>query len=573
MRLTNRLIIGILLLTSSLLITAASHPAPLQQADDPSPPDQVVKLIFIHHSTGENWLEDGYGDLGMMLGQNNYYVSDTNYGWGPDGIGDLTDIPHWMEWFRSERTTVFMDALYNENGQNSGYTRTLSDPGGDNQVILFKSCYPNSALRGHPNDPPGTVADRTVAGSKYVYNQLLEYFDTQPDKLFVVITAPPLRDPTYAANARAFNQWLMTDWLQENNYDRNNVMVFDFYNVLTGPDSHHRYQDGGIQHIVGDSDTLHYPTNDDHPSAEGSKKATDEFIPLLNLFYHRWREDLPAPPVISEPQPTETSVQEEPQPTETSEGEEPQVPAPPMAPGIIDNFEAGPPPGTAGWEAFWDAATPTVMACAPDPDTNFNSGAALRLDFDITPDSWGTCGLFFDNAQNWSSSAGLTFFVHAVQPALILNIDLYVDGPEGQESYIFMYETTQESVDGWTPVELSWDQFHRVDWEADAGSPFGKQDQVSGMAFGFSTYEDTPNTGTIWIDDLQLAGSISTAADPEPPEPAPEIETEPGGPSSDEPEGAPADDSGGGGIPCLGALALPLGLVGYTFRRQRKFSG
>ena len=92
MRLTNRLIIGILLLTSSLLITAASHPAPLRQADDPSPPDQVVKLIFIHHSTGENWLEDGYGDLGMMLGQNNYYVSDTNYGWGPDGNGSEASV-------------------------------------------------------------------------------------------------------------------------------------------------------------------------------------------------------------------------------------------------------------------------------------------------------------------------------------------------------------------------------------------------------------------------------------------------------------------------------------------------
>ena len=74
------------------------------QADDPTPPAEPVKLIFIHHSTGENWLTDGYGNLGRTLGENNYFVSDTNYGWGPDAIGDRTDIPNWPEWFRSANT-------------------------------------------------------------------------------------------------------------------------------------------------------------------------------------------------------------------------------------------------------------------------------------------------------------------------------------------------------------------------------------------------------------------------------------------------------------------------------------
>ncbi|MGR8935730.1 MAG: hypothetical protein ACU837_15300, partial [Gammaproteobacteria bacterium] len=36
---------------------------PLKQTDNPNPPEQTVKLIFIHHSTGENWLRDDYGYL------------------------------------------------------------------------------------------------------------------------------------------------------------------------------------------------------------------------------------------------------------------------------------------------------------------------------------------------------------------------------------------------------------------------------------------------------------------------------------------------------------------------------
>ena len=72
----------------------------------------------------------------------------------------------------------------------------------------------------------------TVANAKAIYIELLKYFASRPDKLFVVVTAPPVQDRTYAANARAFNKWLVQDWLA--GYGGKNVAVFDFYNVLTG---------------------------------------------------------------------------------------------------------------------------------------------------------------------------------------------------------------------------------------------------------------------------------------------------------------------------------------------------
>jgi hypothetical protein len=275
----------------------------LAQTDNPNPPEQPVKLIFIHHSTGENWLTDDYGDLGKALGETNYFVSDTNYGWGPEGIGDRTDIPNWEEWFASPDTPTYMEALFNESNQNSSYTRELTDPGGENVIIMFKSCFPNSDLYGNPGDPAGTYGEMTVSGAKYVYNTILTYFATRPDKLFIVITAPPLSDRTNAANARAFNNWLVNDWLAENNYSLNNVAVFDFYNVLTGKNAHHMWQAGQIVHITGNKDTLAYPSGDDHPSEAGSRKATEEFIPLLNVFYHRWVEGVAKiPPATTQPQ-------------------------------------------------------------------------------------------------------------------------------------------------------------------------------------------------------------------------------------------------------------------------------
>ena len=203
-----------------------------------SPPTEPVRLIFIHHSCGSNWLSDGNGGLGIALMDNNYFVSDTNYGWGPDSIGSSTDIGHWWLWFRSSDSPKYLEALYAENGQHSSYSRMSADVDGENQIIMFKSCYPNSGLRGDVNDPVPPIDSNplrgegcgsqyhTVANAKGIYIDLLEYFMTRPDKLFVVVTAPPLTDAMYADNARAFNDWLVNEWLA--NYDVGNVFVFDF---------------------------------------------------------------------------------------------------------------------------------------------------------------------------------------------------------------------------------------------------------------------------------------------------------------------------------------------------------
>jgi len=546
-RVTSLAIIGILLLSwlGGTVITAQASP-PFQAGGD-DPPERVVKLIFIHHSTGENWLTDGYGDLGRSLAEINYYVSDTNYGWGPNGIGDRTDIPDWEEWFRSGDTGTYMDALINEGDQHADYTRTSSDPGGENQIIMFKSCFPNSDLEGSPNDLPTADGWLSVGHAKYVYNQILEYFEQHPEKLFVVITAPPLSDQGNAANARAFNLWLLNDWLEENSYPYSNVAVFDFYNVLTGKDGHHTFENGEEVHQVASKDTLAYPSGDDHPSKKGSQKATDEFIPLLNYFYNRWQAENPTSlPPISEDASADSS------PT----AEYIQRPEHPDLSGLIDDFEGEAPGGTNGWEAYWDDATPTTLACSVDSNGG-SSGNGLRLDYHITPYSWGTCGLYYDQPQNWGNSAGFAFKIYTGGEEGILHVDLFVEGPDGSESYIHELPLTPRMGEEWVQVGIVWDYFQRVDWEADAGSPFRKEDQISGLAFGFGTEEDEVE-GVLWLDDVgwmipreDIAAGITSTE---------EIESEP----------EPQEESRGYNLPCIGSLALPMSLAGVALVRSKK---
>ncbi len=293
-------------------VTAAA-PVATARHDRPS---NTVKLIFIHHSTGENWLADGNGELGIALKNNNYFVSDTNYGWGPDSIGDMTDTGQWWTWFRGPSSTTYLNALYTEFDQHSSYSRLAidPDPSRQNEVIMFKSCFPNSQISGNPNDPPTTGSNplrgqsagsaMTVANVKGIYKDLITFFAAHQDKLFVLIVPPPLAngatDASHAANARAVADWLVSNWLK--NYNHDNVAVFDFFNVLTSNGgspgindlgkaggNHHRWWNSGIQHSrTVSSDFLAYPTGDSHPSRAGNLKATGEFIDLLNLYYHRW---------------------------------------------------------------------------------------------------------------------------------------------------------------------------------------------------------------------------------------------------------------------------------------------
>jgi len=539
----------------ALFLLSAGY-AQATAVDNPNPPETVVKLVFIHHSSGENWLADENGGLGKTLGDNNYFVSDTNYGWGPEAIGDRTDVLNWLEWFRSDNTPVFMQALYNEGETHAAYTRSLADPGGENQVVLFKSCFPNSDLQGNPEDPPAPGSDLTVGNAKYIYNELLKYFITRPDKLFIAITAPPLSDSTNAANARAFNQWLVNDWLSENQYPLKNVAVFDFYNILTGPDNHHRFINGQIEHVFTPGrNTAYYASaaDDDHPSTTGNRKATAEFVPWLNVIYHRWQSSSPA-----QPQPAAAAI---PPTIEANQPSSPQLPA--GEAGMIDDFEAATPTGSTGWVGYWDETTSTHINCARESSMVHNGSSAMQVDFNVAANSWATCALIYTAPQSWSGNSGLTFYLHAAQAGLVFNIDLYSGPSENRATYLYTIEASPESVSGWIPVELRWSDFLRASWEENGGAPFTQPEQVTGMAIGFNTPPDAPNTGVIWIDDMRLVGSQAAAEQPAAGQTT-SVEPASQEPTATQPPAAPPETPRRK-LPCLGALILPLAMLGFVF--------
>ena len=165
-----------------------------------------------------------------------------------------------------------------------------------NRVFRTTRFAAKARRRATPEGP-----DLTVWNAKAAYSALLEEFRKKPDVLFVCLTAPPLApgkdamplwrrlaqkakgmvrgnefDRAESARlARQFNNWLCaTDgWLKD--YDLKNVVVFDYYDILT---------DNGA------SDLSRYATSggaNSHPSREGNEKAAQALVPFLNQSVRR----------------------------------------------------------------------------------------------------------------------------------------------------------------------------------------------------------------------------------------------------------------------------------------------
>lgn len=280
-------------------------------------PSTTVKLVMIHHSTGSALLLNTDGGLGNTLVANNYYVRDINYGWDATqnvNIGDETDYGQYYKWFAD--TTIQGNAIaMRENIMTDVYactTRTItytdgSDPGGTHKVVLWKSCFPNSNVKDADSSTPADLygheywsSAHTLPNIQQMYREVRAYQKTHTEKMFVLLTAPPLvqadTDSARSANARTLNNWLYSGWLSEDSWENKNIYVFDMFNVLTHANNHHRLNAGAIEHVIDGSSTNYaaYPlaANDSHPTNAGNLKVVGELCPLLNVYYHKWQRYL-----------------------------------------------------------------------------------------------------------------------------------------------------------------------------------------------------------------------------------------------------------------------------------------
>jgi hypothetical protein len=182
-----------------------------------------TNIVFLHHSTGRNLIAQGQVREGFT--QAGYTFWDQDYNdlglRGPDG--QSAGFGYWAP---------------NDNTDPDGLATIFSQPSYSlpvnilsgllqHEVIIVKSCFPNSQI---------TSEERFQTLQSY-YRTMRQTMQQHPDKLFVILTSPPLNPAETNAEAAARARRI-SEWLQSEDFVSGiaNIAVFDFYNLLAEDD-------------------------------------------------------------------------------------------------------------------------------------------------------------------------------------------------------------------------------------------------------------------------------------------------------------------------------------------------
>jgi len=222
-------------------------------------------MVFLHHSVGHGLLTTGaLQDSLLNMG---IFVRSATYG---DEIGQQTDINHWLPKFDND-----LDRILSFKAHPNQYF----EDDRTNDIIMFKSCFPNSGIT---SDGEGTAdpisSEKTIANYQATFEALIKIFETQPDKLFVYMTSPPLNSGAttfdQAARSRKFNDWLVqkASELPESS----NFVVYNLFAFLSDDKGYLK------------SEYLLNSSTDSHPNARASQEAVGDFIRFFTPIWEKW---------------------------------------------------------------------------------------------------------------------------------------------------------------------------------------------------------------------------------------------------------------------------------------------
>jgi hypothetical protein len=209
------------------------------------PEGREPRFLFIHHSTGEGFLDDG--GMRGMLDDAGFEVHNATY--GDKWFGENTDPEHFPKTF-----TTYYDDMIGWDLPNGQYY----------DIVAFKSCFPASCIES--ND--------MLQDYYGYYNTVKNAVRQHPETLFIPFSTPPLVpeyiEPVEAARARTFANWLEGEY-SDGEY---NIRSYNLFDVLAGDESG-----------SGDFNRLRYEYQDDpydsHPNSTANEAVAEDFTDWL----------------------------------------------------------------------------------------------------------------------------------------------------------------------------------------------------------------------------------------------------------------------------------------------------
>ncbi len=202
-----------------------------------SKPDNMTKIIFLHHSTGGV----------IWLGGTNPYVNR---------ITKKSDVKTFVKDYNKKHKTKYYITdrhfpahspygwknnpydYYNIWIKNAGDQPYMNEPTlemltTEYDVIIFKHCYPVSKILEDTGNPDVNSSERRLENYKLQYMALKDKMHQFPDNKFIVWT-PAVHvknnlSPEEAQRTQDFYTWLLDEWDSKDD----NIYLWDFYKYET----------------------------------------------------------------------------------------------------------------------------------------------------------------------------------------------------------------------------------------------------------------------------------------------------------------------------------------------------
>ncbi len=505
----------------SIMVMLSLLPASSVLAQDERP----IRIIFLHHSCGQNLIEGGQVREGLTrLG---YEFFD--HGYNGEGLR-LADGS-----FSGESFNV-PDENTDPDGFSLIFSQPLHDPPDNTfshlmryDVIAFKSCFPTSNI----------ADDNQLAAYQTYYLSIRDTTDRYPEKLFVIVTPPPqVPNSTNTAEARRARQF--AEWLGSDEYlnGHPNLITFDFFGMLAGDDN--TLQPG---YRVDEWDA--------HPNDLANREIGPDFVDFLDASIRNYFGEGYIPPEIVEP------VEEEPEPdlgdeeqpqTETGDGEEAS------ATGDEANIEE------RNWFPETDGMVSSIN-CSLDPNVVITGESSLYVNYALGDNGYASCANQFDTQLDWTGEEGVSFYLRSDRAGQELIFMVFAGSLDNPVPFEVRFASSGASVESWERLEFRWDEFNKPEWFGDEG--LSAVDPAHIISFVVSLESEVSTQGQFWLDGL------SPLVPAEQESPSEEQDSPP-----EEQESAPEEQEGGGGICPFSTIIMPL-LMGilWVVNHKNKAAG
>lgn len=187
-------------------------------------PTGDVKIIFLHHSTGQCIWNGGVPSWFTQYNSDNstdYYINEqafpksSPYGW------NNYPYDYWNIWVNNAGSSEYQEEP------------TLEILTSQYDVIIWKHCFPVSSINADTGSPDITSSTKSIENYKLQYNALKSKMHEFPSTKFIVWTGAVQVESQINSNEatrmQSFVDWIKNTWDEK----EDNIYIWDFYALET----------------------------------------------------------------------------------------------------------------------------------------------------------------------------------------------------------------------------------------------------------------------------------------------------------------------------------------------------